>query len=132
MKKRTLVTIAVVVVVVAVVLAVFLLYSNQTVGIHYDATLTTSRGSTGAYLSMQLHPEKTLFNCQVTISYMAINGTSVSVTHQVGLVDLNPKNQYVDFELTDYTTGSTSAQTQFTQANPPDTLSISAQGFASP
>ncbi len=135
MKKRTLtllVVTAIAVIAVAATLSIFLFGANQKVEIPYDATLTVSKGSSGAYLSMHLLPEKTLFNCQVTLTYTATNGTSVTITQKIGIVDTNPRSQSADFELTDYSTGTVSAQTQFTQTNPPSTLGISVYGYPSP
>jgi hypothetical protein len=133
MKKKTSIVLgAVVVVVIAIALSAFLLTGRQQVAIPYSGTLTTVKGYSGAYLSLQFHVDKTLFSCQITATYLATNGSSVKITRQLGVVDQSSMKSNTDLELSDYPIGNQSLQIPFNQTSPLSTVTIDAYGYSSP
>ncbi len=134
MKKKMQIILGVVVAVVIIAIAstTFILTERQQVAIPYDGSLTTVKGYSGAYLSLHFHVDKTLFNCQVTATYSATNGSSVKITRQLGVVDQSSMKSNTDLELSDYPIGNQSLQIPFNQTSPLSTVTIDAYGYSSP
>ena len=135
MKRKIAVAITAIIVIVVIVTSLFLfLNQRQSVGVPYDGTLKHIHNFDGANLSLYFHSEKTLFNCKVTISYTAINGTAVQIVKELGIVDVNAENQNFGFSLSDYPIPASDASSTvlFNQTAPLTTLTVKAVGYTTP
>ncbi len=133
-KLLTLILVAIVIVVVAVASLVFLQTTRQQLAAQYNGTLTHTHGYSGAALTAYFHSDRTLFNCQATISYTSSNGTAVQIVKQLGTVDVNAQNFGFGFSLNDYPipASNPSSTLQFNNTAPLSGLTVKAVGYTSP
>jgi hypothetical protein len=135
MKRKFAVVITAIVVLVVVAASMFLLLNTrQPVGVPYDGTIIHTHGYDGAFLSLHFHSEKTLFSCQVTLNYTAINGTAVQIVKEIGVVDANTRNFNNGFTLNDFPipASNVSSTIQFNETTPITLVTIKAIGYTTP
>ncbi|NLF88246.1 hypothetical protein GX563_05425 [Candidatus Bathyarchaeota archaeon] len=72
-----------------------------------------------------------LYDCTATVSYIAGNGSTVHLTKELGVLNLNTNDRGVGFELTDYPV-ETSFLVNFSRSNPLPLVQVEAYGYTRP
>lgn len=121
--------IALVIVVVAVVSIASISYLGQQVAAKYNGTLTlVSDSGYPGKLQLWFHTSNMLYNCKLTITYVATNGSRVVISQNIGTVDSNSQPTEHRIWLTDYPMNGTIVK-DFTEADHLDNLEIKAYGY---
>lgn len=131
MKKSLIIATVVAVAIIVIVVSSFV-YLSQQVAVQYDGSLTVVQGSGyPGNLLLQFHASNVLYNCRVSITYQATNGSQVQIIENLGTVDANAQPASHRIWLTDYPIDKTET-ISITQDTQQDNLQIKAYGFLTP
>jgi len=97
--KKKLIGAILIVIIVTVLILTYLYIQPQTQPLKYDCTLQKGGNTYG--LLIKTYNERTLFRCVLNINYLAKNGTWITISKALGVVDNAPKTSY-SFILWDY------------------------------
>jgi hypothetical protein len=130
MNKKLL--IALVAVVTVVVSIASIAYLSQQIAVKYNGKLTLVEESHfPGDLQLWFYTGNILYNCKVTITYTATNGSQVIINQNIGTVDSNSQPLMHRIWLTDYPMQGTTVK-EFTESDHLDNLEIKAYGYLSP
>ena len=133
--KKSIIAILIIIVISVLIVASFaatIFYLGQQVTVQYNAKLTLVYGS--GYpgdLQLWFYTSNILYNCKVSITYTATNGSQAVINQNIGTVDANSQPLMHRIWLTDYPIQETIVR-EFTEIDHLDNLEITAYGYLSP
>jgi hypothetical protein len=102
------------------------------VEIYYEGQMIKVQGSTYATMAINFQVNSgVLYDCLATVSYVAINGSSMHITKELGALNINTNHMGTGFQLTDYPV-ETSFLVNFSSSNPLPLVQIEAYGYTKP
>jgi hypothetical protein len=98
----------------------------------YEGQMIKIQGATYATMAVNFKVDTgVLYNCRATVSYVANNGSSVQITKELGVLNINTNNMGTGFQLTDYPS-ETPFLANFSSSNPLPNVQIDAFGYTKP
>jgi hypothetical protein len=100
--------------------------------LYYEGQMIKVHGSTYATMVVNFQVDSgVLYDCLATVSYVAINGSSMHITKELGALNINTNHMGTGFQLTDYPV-ETSFLVNFSRSNPLPLVQIEAYGYNKP
>jgi hypothetical protein len=84
---------------------------NKPFPIRYAGEFSSADYDQDSWMLFKFYYYGTLFNCKATLTYLATNGSQVTITKLIGIVDVNALNSKISIRIPNYSLGNVSYYT---------------------